>query len=129
MYVLQIFHHRVVDPVTGQQMLETLDYYRKANPVAIGPVRLAVHGVSKDQDPFPDWLRNVLQSAGFQFDDLNFVWQVSGDQQRVYQLRDWFESQIRPWLVQIGWGPYAGQLTSRIMTPSGDMAPGALDSF
>jgi hypothetical protein len=114
-------YQRVISPQEGQQKLEEIHNQIKQNAPAASWAPIKIAGVSRFEDPFAPWLKDILLKAGLQYDDFNFSFAKSCDLREGQALLVWFE-QIRAWASQSpDWVEYMKFITARLL----DLSPEA----
>lgn len=118
MYIFLVSHHRIVNPQDGQQKIEQIvAAARQQNVAASGWTPIKIPGVTRYENPFPDWLAKLLTQAGCQYDDVNMVWYLkTNSYEQGIALLAWFEQQVRPWASNDrAWTDYMQFVTSRLL--------------
>lgn len=118
-YLFQVLIHRVQDPMEGQRKLDIISQHATVDLTAgVGFKVLKMPGVTRWENPFPDWLQQYLTEAGLEYDDFNLSYQIRTTFADAKKLMVWFEENIRPFCEnhpQLK--SFIATVTTRIMMP------------
>lgn len=118
MWLFEVGYQRVVDPQEGQRMLDAI-----SNEVALKSAMsgastwqaVRIPNVTRYENPFPEWLNNLLEQAGFEYNDINMAWHKRQLTNReAMAMMHWFE-EVRRWAVQDpAWAQYMAGVVGRV---------------
>jgi hypothetical protein len=117
MYILLVAYNRPVGIDEGQAKLNYMAGLARQNLYsASGWQPMKVSGVTRFENPFPDWFGKMLAQAQFRYDDINMLWYYKTEHYEAgLSLLQWFEQQVRPWIASDpAWAAWMQQVTTRL---------------
>jgi hypothetical protein len=102
-HLFQVFIRRELSPQEGQRMLAQMnaevDKLSAAGQAGAGVLKIP--GVTRQDNPFPEWLQTLLlRNVGLEYDTINFCYyKAFPNEQQAVQVMDWFEMHFRHWAM------------------------------
>jgi hypothetical protein len=128
MITLQVLMHRELTPAEGQNYLEQMNRKIEFSSSQGGFSTVKIPGVTRFENPFPDWLQQALLYYKLVYDSVNLCYHAQVQMEANAQSwLTWFDNSFRPWVVRAHPEFDIASLHARAMTEHDDI--GGNDSF
>jgi len=98
--MVQVMVHRELSPEEGQRHLEQMATEVKRGAATPGFGMLHIPGVTRRENPFPEWMQKALERNDLVYNEINLAYQASFPTiQKANAFRMFFDATFRPYVI------------------------------